>query len=128
MRVLIVDDSPAMRAVLTDILHRCLPGWQVLEAADGTEGLDIALHSHPDLIFLDGNMTEMDGVNMAKQLRQTPETHDIPLIGMTAQRPTSKLFQQLSAVCNVCLSKPFNFDELIHVVKKQTFNSSHLLV
>jgi len=67
-KILIVEDEVAQRRVLVDNLTR--NGFIVLEASDGVEGLQIALHEHPDLLILDVRMPRMDGMTLMHKLRE----------------------------------------------------------
>jgi two-component system response regulator ResD len=65
--VLIVEDERSLRRALVDKFNH--EGFNVLEAKDGSEGLDIALKNHPDIILLDIIMPVMDGISMVEKLR-----------------------------------------------------------
>lgn len=67
--VLIVEDDPALRSVLSDKLQT--EGYEVIEAGDGKSGLDVALKMHPACILLDIFMPRMDGISMLTQLRSS---------------------------------------------------------
>ena len=67
--VLIVEDDLALRKVLVDKLND--ENFNVLEAADGLQGLEHALNSHPSIILLDIFMPHMDGITMLSKLRST---------------------------------------------------------
>ena len=70
-KVLIVEDEAPLRNALVDVFT--LEGFQVLEARDGKEGLEIALKEKPDVILLDVIMPVMDGMTMLKKLREDRE-------------------------------------------------------
>jgi two-component system, cell cycle sensor histidine kinase and response regulator CckA len=80
--ILIVDDVAANRAVLVALLE--YHGYQLLEAAAGSEGLAVARAEHPDLVITDVLMPVMDGYEFVKQLRLDPATACIPVIFYTA--------------------------------------------
>lgn len=67
-KILIVEDDELQRKILHDGLAK--QGFDILEASDGVEGLDIALHQHPDLIMTDVRMPNLDGMAMIHKLRQ----------------------------------------------------------
>ena len=79
--ILIVEDEEAVREALVDTFTR--EGFDVLSAKNGKEGLDSALSKHPDLILLDIVMPIMDGITMAKQLRQDEWGKHVPIILLT---------------------------------------------
>lgn len=70
-KVLIVEDEAPLRNAVSDILS--FEGFQVFQAKNGQEGLDIALAEHPDLILLDLMMPVMDGLTMLEKLREDKE-------------------------------------------------------
>ena len=67
-KILIVEDEAPLRNAVSDILS--FEGFEVFQATNGQEGLDIALKEHPDLILLDLMMPVMDGLTMLEKLRQ----------------------------------------------------------
>jgi CheY-like chemotaxis protein len=76
--VLVVDDEPALSELLTKIL--LYKGFQVIQAYDGLKGLEFAKTCHPDVIVLDLNMPECDGIQVVEQLRGSPDTRNIPVL------------------------------------------------
>ena len=70
-KILIVEDEAPLRNAVTDILT--FEGFQVFQAKNGQEGLDLALKERPDLILLDLMMPIMDGLTMLEKLRQDQE-------------------------------------------------------
>src|SRR5688500_7118090 len=80
--ILIVDDLSANRKFLVALLRR--QGHRMLEAADGSEGLAVALAEHPDLVITDVLMPVMDGYEFVKQLHLDPATSGIPVVFYTA--------------------------------------------
>ncbi len=81
-KILIIEDDAALRKVLDDKFT--LEGFKVLESANGVDGLEIALHEHPDIILLDIVMPKMDGLTLMKKLRETNEWgKNVPIIMLT---------------------------------------------
>jgi len=81
-KVLIVEDEEDLREAMVDKLTR--EGFQVNEARNGEEGLEVALKEHPDLILLDIVMPKMDGMTMMKKLRETNTWGEkVPIILLT---------------------------------------------
>jgi len=81
-KVLVADDHPNTRAGLVAVLDET--GYEVIEARDGREALELALHEHPDVILLDVWMPFMDGFEVLQRLRETPATKSVPVILLTA--------------------------------------------
>jgi DNA-binding response OmpR family regulator len=81
-KVLIVDDDTDSRAVLRDVLGR--EPYNLLEASDGQQALEIAASELPDLILLDVMMPGMDGALVLRNLMEHEKTRSIPVILVTA--------------------------------------------
>lgn len=79
--ILVVEDEEPMLLVLRDVLK--VEGYEVLEAKNGIEGLELALKDHPDLILLDILMPKMDGLEMLKNLRADEWGRKVPVIVLT---------------------------------------------
>jgi adenylate cyclase len=84
-RLLIVDDSPSVLNVLQMVFES--EDYEVVTAADGTEGLARALEATPDLIITDSIMPGLDGFGLLRALRQDPKTAAVPVIMLTAGDP-----------------------------------------
>lgn len=82
-RVLVVDDDPAIRHICSTWLS--LDGYEVIEAADGQEGLELALTEEPDVVLLDLTMPILDGFCVAAALRANDETRELPLVVITGE-------------------------------------------
>lgn len=81
-KILIVEDDKSLREMYQ--LRLSINGYDVIEAGDGEEGLDVAIKEKPDLILLDIMMPKMSGMDVLDILKSTPETKDIPVIVLTA--------------------------------------------
>lgn len=112
--ILVVDDNPDMRTYLTEILK---DNYRVSEAADGKEGLSIAIQQHPDLIVTDIMMETMDGIEFCKNLKINPKTQDIPVIMLTALTGVDDKVTGLENGADDYMEKPFSAKELIVRIK-----------
>lgn len=79
--ILVAEDEEPLRRVLKDILS--FEGYQVIEAVNGEEGLDMVLKEHPDLVLLDIVMPKMDGLTMLKKLRTDEWGKSAPVMILT---------------------------------------------
>jgi DNA-binding response OmpR family regulator len=79
--ILVVEDEKILRAAVVDILR--LKNFQLLEAKNGKEGVDLALSNHPDLILLDLIMPAMDGMTAFKKIREDAWGKNVPIIILT---------------------------------------------
>jgi two-component system chemotaxis response regulator CheY len=105
-RVLVVDDDPGMRLVCATTLE--LDGFDVIEAANGQEGLELAFSGEPDLVLLDIRMPVLDGFGLAAALRADVRTRSLPLVFITGETgpQISTRVSQTGAVG--LFSKPFD--------------------
>ena len=81
-RILIVEDDPFSRDILSRRLTR--RGYEVLEARDGAEGILVAQTRLPDLILMDIDLAEIDGLEATRRLKKDKVTTHIPIIALTA--------------------------------------------
>jgi two-component system response regulator MprA len=112
MRILVVDDDPE----IVSFVRRGLAyeGYTVVTAADGKEALTKAHDKEPDLIILDIMMPGIDGIEVAKRLRQGG---DVPILMLTAKGTVADKVTGLESGADDYLVKPFAFDELLARVK-----------
>lgn len=123
-KILIVEDHPDVRENLMEILE--LAGYQVVEAANGKEGVKQARDESPDLIICDIMMPELDGYGVLRILSQDPATAGIPFIFLTAKAEKSDRRRGMSLGADDYLVKPFEELELLDAVtarfeKKERF-------
>ncbi len=109
-KVLVVEDDPGMRRLLT--LELELMGVEPITAGGGKEGILKAISEQPDLVLLDILMPDMDGRDAARILRRNPKTKDIPIIAETALSDRQDLNSCVDAGCNDYLVKPFSYKDL----------------
>jgi len=114
--VLIVDDNTAVRMVISDFLAYTFTHLKILQANDGVEGMSLALESKPDLILLDAEMPNMNGLEVAQQLRASATTQAIPIIAISSGPENNPVVSGLRAISDATLPKPFSPDELLDVV------------
>jgi two-component system, OmpR family, copper resistance phosphate regulon response regulator CusR len=108
MRILIVEDEPKMAAYLRKGLMEA--SFRVDMAADGTEGLFLALHEDYDLVVLDVMLPEIDGLEVLKRLRTQKST---PVLLLTARDTVQDKVAGLESGADDYLSKPFAYAELL---------------
>ena len=114
-KVLVVDDEPPIRLLCRVNLEA--EGMEVLEAADGEEGLMTARAEMPDVVLLDVMMPGMDGWQVAEQLFESDETNQIPLVFLTARAELRARARGLELGGVDYITKPFNPVELAAVVE-----------
>ncbi|MEH1838091.1 MAG: ATP-binding protein [Nostoc sp.] len=114
--ILMVDDHWENRTVITNLLQPL--GFNVVEASNGKEGLEIAIALKPDLIITDLLMPEMDGFELIEHLRHTPEIQNVKIIVSSASVFEADKHRSLQAGGNAFLSKPIHVDELLDQLKQ----------
>jgi len=109
--VLIVDDSPENRLLLTSQLS--MEGYKIVQAQNGHEGLQMAREHDPDIILLDVMMPDINGFTVCRQLKESPTTHLTPVIMVTALRDIKDRIEGIEAGADEFLSRPHNREELL---------------
>jgi DNA-binding response OmpR family regulator len=113
-RILVVEDEPAIRAMLRKRLEA--NGYELMDAEDGEEGLTLARREKPDLILLDLMLPKRDGYSVCRLLKFDQRYRHIPVVMLTAraQDKDRRLGQQTGA--DAYVTKPFDATELLAVV------------
>ena len=111
-KILIVDDEKNIRDIIIYNLKK--EGYQILQAADGEEGVRLAMEEEPDLILLDIMMPKMDGYDACKKIRETKNT---PIIMLTARAEEVDKVLGLAFGADDYVTKPFGVRELMARVK-----------
>ena len=115
-KILIIDDEEVLRRIMRTMLER--RPFEVIEAASGVEGFDLAKKLQPDLILLDWNMPGMNGAEVLRSLRAEALTASIPVILLTGTDPQDLAAQGSElAACDYVL-KPFSVLQLLEKVEK----------
>jgi two-component system chemotaxis response regulator CheY len=115
-RILIVDDSASMRQMVVFTLKKA--GYQIVDAKDGLEALEIAKTQSFDAVISDINMPNMDGLTLIKHLRTLPAYKFTPLLMLTTESGTEKKHEGRAAGATGWIVKPFNPDQLLAVIQK----------
>ena len=111
MRVLIVDDSAAMRRVEKGMLMD-LGFSDISEAADGSQALKMVSSEKFDLILLDWKMPVLSGLDTLKRLKAGPESRSIPVVMVTSESNKSKILEAIQSGATNYIIKPFS-DEVL---------------
>ena len=115
-RVLVVDDDDVIRQLITVNLE--LEGFDVVTAVDGQDALDKVKDAQPRVITLDVMMPRLDGWEAAARLRSDPETAHIKVILLSARAQEADLQRGERIGVDAYLTKPFDPDELIDLVRR----------
>jgi|SRR5579884_711313 len=110
-KILIVEDNEDNRDSLARRLRR--RGFEVVAAADGKAGVEMAQAEKPDLILMDMNMPEVDGWEATRQLKASEATRAIPVFAITAHALAGDRERALEAGCTDYHTKPVEFPKLL---------------
>lgn len=105
MKVVIADDSRVMRQIVIRTLRQAGYAWDITEASDGAESLQLAQQLRPDLVLSDWNMPEMTGIEMLRTMRA--QGMDIPLGFVTSEGSAEMREQAEAAGALFLIAKPF---------------------
>ena len=114
--ILTVDDSSTMRQMITFTLKGA--GFEVLEAGDGVEALEVAKGKKLSLVVTDVNMPRMDGITLVQRLRALPEFRFTPILVLTTESDASMKQKGKEAGATGWIVKPFSPEKLLEVVNK----------
>jgi twitching motility two-component system response regulator PilH len=114
-RVLVIDDSPTIVALLKRMLQQ--NQFQVLEAFDAESGIEVARREVPDLIFLDIVLPGMDGFNALRTLRRDPVTKAVPIIMISGNAQATEQFYVQRIGADDFMKKPFSRAEVFNRIE-----------
>lgn len=113
-RILCVEDNPQNMRLVRKILNN--NGYEVLEAEDATTGIEIAHRELPDLILMDINLPDIDGLEATRRIKQVDHLVHIPIVALTANAMHGDRERCLEAGCNGYVPKPITKSELLSTV------------
>jgi len=117
MKILIAEDDQTLRSNIRRLLT--IEGYEVLVAEDGSEALLLAREHLPDLVLSDVSMPQMDGLQLLAALRADPLTATLPFVFLTARADRSDMREGMNLGADDYLTKPFQRDELLTMVRAQ---------
>lgn len=110
IKILYIEDNFDNLTLVKRVLE--IEGYEVIEAKDGTDGLDKARTTQPDMIITDINLPDIDGFAVTSVLKKDTQTAHIPVIAMTANVMKKDRETILQAGCDGYIAKPIDVDEL----------------
>jgi two-component system cell cycle response regulator DivK len=108
--ILYVEDNADNRMLVRRILMAA--GYQVLEAGDARDALDVLKSRVPDLILMDINMPDIDGYTLTSRLKALPALREVPIVAMTANVMKGDRERSFDAGCDGYIQKPIDVDKL----------------
>jgi twitching motility two-component system response regulator PilH len=110
-KIMVVDDSPTELKIMTEPF---IPkGYNVITAMDGEEAIKMAEKEKPALIVLDVIMPKMNGFQVCRKIKTTPELKDIKILLLTNKNQESDEFWGMKQGADAYMTKPFDGDELL---------------
>jgi two-component system cell cycle response regulator DivK len=116
IKILCVEDNPQNMRLVRKILKHA--GYDVIEAVDGLSAVDMAFNEHPDLILMDVNLPDIDGLEATGRIKADPMMQPIPIVALTANAMYGDKERCLAAGCDGYLSKPVNRRELVATIEE----------
>jgi CheY-like chemotaxis protein len=117
IKILYVEDNDDNIYMLKMRLE-LLGDFEVLAAEDGEKGCEIALRERPDIILMDLEMPVIDGWEATRRLKGNPQTHDIPVIALSAHALAGEREKAMAAGCDEFDTKPIEFERLVATVRR----------
>jgi two-component system, cell cycle response regulator DivK len=114
-RILVVEDQEDLRGVLRTLLTGS--GYEMIEAADGREGVAKAKAERPDLILMDIQMPVMDGYDATRQIKTSAQTARIPIIAVSSFAMKGDEQKARASGCDSYVTKPYSPMQLLRVIR-----------
>ena len=112
--ILVVDDTRSMRKMVTAVLEGA--GYEVAEAGDGVEALELAKTRVFDLVVTDHNMPRMDGVTLVRELRSLPDYNPVALLVLSTEASPELKQRGREAGATGWMAKPFDPARMLEIV------------
>ncbi len=122
MKAVVIDDSRAIRMIIGRTLKQL--GFEIREAGNGAEGLrDIKEDPNIDLVLVDWNMPEMNGIDFLTALREEPELASLPVLMVTSESEPAQAERAMKAGASDYVTKPFSREVLVERLQRLGFNA-----
>ena len=115
-KILVVEDNYANMYIFSRILRK--GGHEVIPATSGEEGVEMAIKEKPDLILMDIQLTDMDGLEATKKIKESKEGKDLPIVALTSYAMVGDREKALAAGCTGYIEKPINPDTFLAEIEK----------
>lgn len=115
MKILLVDESPTIRNIQKNVLRQ-LGHEDISEASDGIEALTRISEQRPDLMLVDWNMPNMDGITLVRKVREKDK--NLPIIMCTTEAEKTRVIEAVKAGVNDYVVKPFTVESLAEKITR----------
>lgn len=116
-KILVIDDEQINRLLVSSILKS--EGYELFEASNGNEGIEMAKKISPNLIICDMRMPEVDGMEVLDALKTDPNLMSVPFLFLTSNTDTIDQKVALKSGANAYLHKPIDKEQVIREVKSR---------
>ncbi|AFY74446.1 histidine kinase,Response regulator receiver domain protein,histidine kinase [Synechococcus sp. PCC 7502] len=123
-KILVIEDISSLREEIIEVLS--LEGFEVIGAADGKQGIEIATAELPDLVICDVSMPVMDGYSTLAAMQEHDSTATIPFIFLTAYNDPTQVRKGMNLGADDYLTKPFAVHDLIAIVTARLKKKSYI--
>lgn len=115
-RILVVEDNEANLYLIRFMLKKS--GYKVIEARDGMSGIELAAKEKPDLIIMDIQLPDINGLEATKRIRALEAGSEVPIIALTSYAMAGDRKKALNAGCTGYIEKPINPDTFMAEIEK----------
>lgn len=122
-KILYIEDNPQNMRLVRKMLSG--GGYEIIEASTGEGGYALALKEKPDLILMDINLPDVDGLQVTARLKAMPDMRHIPIIALTANAMYGDKERFTAGGCDGYIAKPVTRNELLNTVAYFLGNSHH---
>jgi CheY-like chemotaxis protein len=113
-KILVIEDNPMNMMLIKDLLR--LGGWQVLEAMDAEDGIQLARKQLPALILMDIQLPGMDGLSATRIIKDDPQLKNIPVVALTSYAMQGDMDEAKQAGCVGYMTKPIDTRNFANVL------------
>ena len=114
--ILIVEDNENNMMLVRDVMQ--LKGYTVLEAVTGAEGVRLAIEGKPDLVLMDIQLPDMDGIAALAQIRASDAARNIPMIAVSASVMPDEKQKIVASGFDAYITKPLNMKSFVETIEK----------
>ena len=114
-KILVVEDNKTSMYLICFLLRK--GGYEVIEAWSGEEGVKLAIKEKPNMILMDIQLIDIDGLEATKRIRESKEGGDIPIVAITSYAMVGDREKALAAGCTGYIEKPINPDTFLAEVE-----------
>jgi len=115
-KVLVVEDQPDNRRLAVKVLQRA--GFETVEASRAEQIVPLVQSERPDLLLIDIELPDQNGLAAVQRLRADPATNQLPIVAVTAYASAEDRSRCISAGCSDYIAKPIDINELVEIVSR----------